>query len=152
MTKLQTDELQGIKQTERAQDAPMGDYTLMATPTTPDVSSRTNANASSNVASGLIKTDLEHASSALPAGYYHNLMRHFSSSKPFQGTKTSITKPVKELHVNGISSSSDCSQTMQQGIIQKVLQEMNNSQATKRDEMDVWGADYNSQSIKFERN
>lgn len=149
MTKLQTDELRGKKQTERAHDAPMGDYTLMATPTTPGVSCRTNANASSNMASGLIETDLEHATYALPAGYYHNLTRHFPSSKPFQGTETSITKPVKELHVNGTSSSSDCSQTMQQGIIQKVLQEMNNSQATKRDEMDLWGADYNSSSIKF---
>lgn len=150
ITKLRTDELQGKKQIERAQDMPMDDYRFMAT--SPNVGRGINADANPNMAKGLVKTSLEHATSALPAGYYHNMMRHDPSSKPFQRPKTSKPRTVKDLHVNATSSSSECSDIMQQGIIQKVLQEMNNRRAANRDGMEVQETDFNNKSISFDNN
>lgn len=126
---------------------PMDEYRLMAI--SPNVGSGINADANSSMAEGLIKTALEHATSAKPAGYYHNLMRHNPSSKPFQGPKTSKSRPVKDFHVNGTSSSSECSQIMQQGMIQKALQEMNNRRTANRDGMDVQETDFNNKRISL---
>ncbi|KAF3448490.1 hypothetical protein FNV43_RR09203 [Rhamnella rubrinervis] len=152
ITKLHPEELQGKKQIERAQDMPMDDCRWMATSPSLGSGINANANANSDMDKQRVKTALEHATSALPAGYYHNLMRHNPSSKPFQGPKTSKSMPVKDLHVSGTSSSSECSQIMQQGVIQKVLQEMNSRRTVNRDGMNVEETDFNNKRISSDNN
>ncbi|KAH7514014.1 probable transcriptional regulator SLK2 [Ziziphus jujuba] len=136
------------KQLERAQDLPLNE---MAT----SHGVGANANDISNTSNPLA-TGLEQAASALP-GYFHKLMtqnivtsipspakqethtpNQEPSSKSFHGPKTTYSKMAKNLLVNGLSSSLECSgQITQNCMIHKILQEMKNMRAINEDEVEV---------------